>query len=315
VSRSRHIPKENSFNCCFPERDVQTIVTRVTGIGNPLEDILELSLEIEDESIPLIVILIRHIIEDKQVFLFGKSFGGLLVNRLCQEIHKCLSVAEYYKTFINKTDRSHYFTDMDISTLQRKLNKNGKLKNLIVAAFGSIYIPERTTHATINIFNYMFIGDVAIRSNYFELNELTPHHYQLDRNYLCERGRVLYKYNTPDIHHKVIFLNYYIVDKNNKSVPVDTESVTYSITTEDLKHQWSVHTAYEQIIDFLLDYPTNDISQLPNTCLKHDITRDDPYIVPGIVSLRQDTKGGKSKRKRKTKIIKKRKTIKKNICK
>jgi len=302
-----YVASKNTFNCCFPERTYQTILTRSSGIGIPIQDIRELYLEIDDESIPIIVIIIQDIITNKQVFLFGHSFGGLIVNRLCQEIHKCVTDTDYYKTFI-KRDGSLYFTEFDIG----KLREN--LKNLIVAAFGSIFIPERTTNASINLFNYMLISDVAIRCNYFELKDSIPHNWGLDRNYICANSlkQIDYRYNTPDSNNKVVYLNYF----NNtpgKSTPIDTTSLTCSWKKNDIQHQFNVHNKYGKLIMHLLRNGTNDISKLKDikdNCNEKFIERDDPWIVPGIVTIKE---GGKSKRKRKSKIksTKKRKTSKK----
>lgn len=304
---SRHIDRKNTFLCCFPERTIQTIATRITGIGNPLADISELSLEKKDGTdVPLLVILIEHLIADKQVFLFGHSFGGLVVNRICQEMHKCCVDTEYHKQFKDK-DGNQYIKDAAISLLMGKLNARHQLKNLIAATFGSIYIPERSTHEKINIFNYMLIGDVAIRCNYYELIEEVPHHYELDRNYLCSNGKILYKYDTLNVSKKVVFMNAY---STSKKVPLNDMSITCDINLNNFKQQWVVHNYYSELIDSLLNNLTNDISKLENNCT--NIESQDPYVVPGIVTVKE---GGKSKHKHKTKNrknIKNRKTFKKN---
>jgi hypothetical protein len=90
---------------------------------------------------PIIIQIIRQICNGKQVFLFGHSYGGLIVNRICEEITKCMKDPEYMKGITGK------YTDI---TKQRLLNN---IENLTAASFGSIYIPERSKLGLINILN------------------------------------------------------------------------------------------------------------------------------------------------------------------
>ena len=83
--------------------------------------------------------LYQKIVDDlsngKKVYLYGHSFGGLIVNRICEVLMK---EAKRDGTSIN-------------------------LNNLYVSTFGSIYISELLDG--INIKQYMIINDVALKQN------------------------------------------------------------------------------------------------------------------------------------------------------
>jgi hypothetical protein len=309
---------ENMFTCCFPERDVQTIGTRITGFGSPLENIYELVIEINTtktvkEPVPLIIHLVKHICYRNKVFLFGHSFGGLIVNRICEEITKLLKDKTYMEEKFEKKKLEKYGTQY--TTINYKNLFFNFQESLIAASFGSIYIPTRESLGLINLFNYMTIEDIAIRCNFDEIygwenykrklfgsKKVIPDNKDLDRKYICKNNDILFKYNTPDIRDKVVFLNKY---QENKPTSIESISCDFN-----MKKQWMHHEEYNELIKLLLDNLTNNILHLDkNNCHPLIINKYDPIeVVNGEVSL---IVGGKLRNKRKTNKKIKRKTNRK----
>ena len=88
--------------------------------------------------------LMRNKDETKHVnvYVFGHSYGGLILNRLCEELQKIADTDPEFKNIL----KIHF-------------------KALAV---NSIYVTNSTNITDINLINYMNIGDVAIRLNRFE---------------------------------------------------------------------------------------------------------------------------------------------------
>lgn len=86
----------------------------------------------QEDNKTLYEIIVDDLQEGRKVCLYGHSFGGLIVNRLCEKLVK-------------------------------HLKGLGILENLYVATFGSIYISDRLDG--INIKQYMFVNDVALKQN------------------------------------------------------------------------------------------------------------------------------------------------------
>lgn len=86
----------------------------------------------QEDNKTLYGIIVDDLQKGRKVCLYGHSFGGLIVNRLCEK-------------------------------LVEHLKGSNILGNLYVATFGSIYISDRLDG--INITQYMFVNDVALKQN------------------------------------------------------------------------------------------------------------------------------------------------------
>ena len=86
----------------------------------------------QEDNKTLYEIIFDDLQEGRKVCLYGHSFGGLIVNRLCEKLVERIK-------------------DLEI------------LGNLYVATFGSIYISDKLDG--INIKQYMFVNDVALKQN------------------------------------------------------------------------------------------------------------------------------------------------------
>jgi hypothetical protein len=78
--------------------------------------------------------IIENVDKYKKIFVFGHSFGGAIVNRVAEELHKNASLLE------------------------------GNKSKITMATFGSIYLPKDlglVSQSSINIINYLAVGDVA----------------------------------------------------------------------------------------------------------------------------------------------------------
>jgi len=306
---SKNFNTTNTFICCFPERALQTIGTRLFNVGNPIEDIIELQIETLQGSIPLIVQIMQQICSEKKVFLFGHSFGGLIVNRICEEIAKCLKEEGYFE--------KKYGTYSGI-TLDKIFDNF--MFCLIAASFGSIYIPKKENLGLINLINYMYINDVAIRCNFQELigwdgyiqelfgsDKIIPNHSDLERNFICYNEKIVFKYNSQSLRNRVVFLNVYHYNSGTgESLPISDESITCDINLGSFSKQWRLHNLYSVLIKFLLNVPTNNIHSLEQ-CTKKVIDKDEPISIRGKLVL---TLGGKSKRNKRIKFIMKTKRMK-----
>jgi hypothetical protein len=277
---SKRFRSLNTFVCCFPEFTKQTILTRFTNIGRPLDDPkkqLEIEMGRNEEPVCIIIKIIQQLCDGKEVYIFGHSFGGLVVNRICEEIQLCITDQKYAMVYYG-------LTQLEINRLKKKYKK------FQAATFGSIYIPKKQKIVNINIINYMLIGDLSIRTNYYELTSDSnnnsmklPSHNDLDRNFICNNNSLLLRYNSkriPNSDYDVIFLNRYEYDPDNNTYkPVVTERLipTWNPFTmvSEYQIQLEQHSRYRELLNFLVNYPTIDIRKLQK-CPKEVIQLYEP---------------------------------------
>ena len=238
---------------------------------------------------PILKYIIELISNGNEVFLFGFSLGGLFVNRICEEIQNYIINKE-------KTDEKKGFL-------------NNYKKKLIVATFGSIYLVDKDSLGSINIINYMYINDVAIRMNYHQIKKDggVPNHADLNKNFICEKGKLwngelLFRYNKIDKNELVTFLNYY---KYNDT-PATKTGINY--TLNDIDEQFRHHRNYKNnLVKILLENYTNDLSKTNRQCV---IYNKDTYDQKGGIrtqntriqkySARKSRKSKKSNKTKKT---------------
>jgi hypothetical protein len=279
----------NTFLCCFPEFTTQSILTRVTNIGSPLDDPkkqLQIELGRNGEPVSFIIKIIQQLCDGKEIYLYGHSYGGLIVNRICEEIQLCITDEQYAMEY-------YELTKNEIKVLKKKYKK------LQAATFGSIYIPKKQKMVNINIINYMYIGDLSIRSNFYELttdsnnNRIKlPSHDDLDRNFLCNNNSLLLRYNSKRItntDYDVIYLNKYVYDPNNNTYkPVVTGRLNPDLNPFTMMStydsQLDQHSRYRELLSYLINHPTIDIRKLQK-CPK------------GVIQLYEPKEGDEPKKK------------------
>lgn len=145
--------------------------------------------------------------EIETVIIFGLSLGGAIVNKVA--------------TLLNGSK------DIDG-------NKNVNLRKLHIATFGSIYMAPEENIDNLNMFNYLSIGDVAIKCNQVVPARLDRMNIYLfiDKNIVCR----LLKENTT----KLIQLCLY---ENNKPLCLD-----HSVSILN----WEEHNYYIQVMVTIL---------------------------------------------------------------
>jgi len=223
--------------------------------------------------------IIELISDGKEVFLFGHSFGGLIINKMCEKIQEYIKNEE-------KTDEKKGFLE-------------NYEKKLIVATFGSIYLPNKNTLDSININNYMHIRDIAIRLNHIRIifDGGVPKHSDLDNNFLCkridkgtdkERDIIIFKYNNIDPKKRVIFFNKY-----NDIGPITEKKINIiKYSKKEMEH----HKNYTNLMDWLLVFYTNNLQTIKDKigkCLFDDY--------PSLYKF----SGGKSRKNKKSRKSKK----------
>jgi len=91
--------------------------------------------------------VLKRLYARKNVYIFGFSYGGLIVNRLCQELQNVLNNRENDKSIIEKEILDNHFKAMTLN---------------------SIFLANAESVKDISIVNYMEIHDIALRLNYLQ---------------------------------------------------------------------------------------------------------------------------------------------------
>jgi len=151
--------------------------------------------------------------KDVNVYVAGHSYGGLILNRLCEELQKIADTDPEFKEIL----KTHF-------------------KALAV---NSIYVTNTTNIKDVNLINYMNIGDVAIRLNRFEFGfgwhipsrdiiQSSPINTNMDIKYIYEKEKKLVWY------------------ENNNYEPIpDNNTLSLIIGTSD---EWKRHNSIMEII-------------------------------------------------------------------
>lgn len=150
---------------------------------------------------------------DVNVYVAGHSYGGLILNRLCEELQKIADTDPEFKNIL----KSHF-------------------KALAV---NSIYVTNARNITDIDLINYMNIGDVAIRLNRFEFGFGW---------HIPSRDNILHSPINTNMNIKYIYekekkLVWY---ENNDYNPIpDNKLFSFIIGTSD---EWNRHNLIMKII-------------------------------------------------------------------
>ncbi len=194
---------------------------------------------------PFLFEFMNEIIERSKVsvvFVFGHSFGGLMINRIAEILIKI------YRHMISHTGP----TNNEIKEVLEKI-----FANLFFAGFGSVYIPEevRQEDIPIKIINYTAIGDVSNTCTrgvcHIQRVNDTTSFTTIDRLYLS------YKHREPSKGFHMVDLCF--IDEQGKSTCTNRIN---SIPLARSSTEWSIHNRYDPLIDELLQKRTIDITEI-----------------------------------------------------
>lgn len=193
-------------------------------------DSMRKSKEINKETESLTKKVLRRLNKNKKggnhnVFIFGHSFGGMIVNRLCEELQKLADRDEQLKVIIKE--------------------------HLCVLALNSIFITHKNNVKDINIVNMMNFGDVAIRLNRLETWFDRPH-----RDIMNNTGSIQTDLQIKYYHDKNTDILWYgEIDETGEVISTDTKFSMIGNTDEWKRH----NTKTLPILYKFLHYGTNKI--------------------------------------------------------
>ena len=190
------------------------------------------SREINHETESFVKKVLRRLNKNKKgqnynVFIFGHSYGGMIVNRLCEELQKLADKDEQLKAIM--------------------------MKHLHVLTLNSIFITHKNNVKDINIVNMMNFGDVAIR-----LNRLETWFNRPDRDVMNIQGVIYGDLNIKYYHDKRSDILWYgEIDEQENIISVDTK---FSMVGN--KDEWERHNVKTlPILYKFLHYGTNQINE------------------------------------------------------
>jgi len=156
--------------------------------------------------------ILTNAIQYDKVIVYGHSYGGAIVNRIAEELNE------------KDTNGIH-------------------LSKIFMAAFGSIYI---TTPSRVNLLNYVFIGDVALKLNHLADTTLDL----LDKDLKDENGKILLKYKKSN--QNIIRLCEY--DHYRDLCTIHKKGILFGNTQE-----WTIHNNYHYLMIYLMRIYSNNI--------------------------------------------------------
>lgn len=178
---------------------------------------------------------------NQYVFLFGHSFGGLIANRVGEEL---LLLYEHEKNEENKKKLEQLFKRINIGT------------------FGSIYIPRIVRESKLlKIMSYVAIGDVSNTTTWGIKHKQITKQASLDlkytRYYQSETGLEFY-------YKKRANENVYDICSVINGEPTCLNSLNnYPIARAGV--EWTIHNeSYFDIIILLIKHRTIDIKEIPS---------------------------------------------------
>jgi len=169
--------------------------------------------------------IIENVDKYEKIFVFGHSFGGAIVNRVAEELHKNISLSE------------------------------GNKSKIIMATFGSIYLPKDlglVSQSSINIINYLAVGDVASICNRIKTTADMVNPDSEETRFLIPLDKRIPTMAFKQ-EKKIIFCCFYEDGLPNCS-DIKKGWVFGS------KDEWQVHMNYDELHNYLLSYKTNDIN-------------------------------------------------------
>lgn len=161
--------------------------------------------------------ILSHAIEYDKVIVYGHSYGGAIVNRIAEEIN-------------DKDTNGTY------------------LSKIFMTAFGSIYI---TKPSRVNLLNYVFIGDVALKLNHLADTTLDI----LDKELKDKDGKILLKYKKSN--ENIIRLCDY--DHYRDLCTIHKKGILFGN-----KEEWTIHNKYHYLMFYLIRNYSNNIEDSNN---------------------------------------------------
>jgi hypothetical protein len=161
--------------------------------------------------------ILTHAIEYDKVIVYGHSYGGAIVNRIAEELN-------------DKDTNGTY------------------LSKIFMSAFGSIYI---TQPSRVNLLNYVFIGDVALKLNH--LADITLD--ILDKDLKDKDGKILLKYKKSN--ENIIRLCDY--DHYRNLCTIHKKGILFGN-----REEWAIHNRYNYLMFYLIGNYSNNIEDSNN---------------------------------------------------
>jgi len=217
------------YKCHRMDKAITSILTTSIGV-RPLHD--KFLYDLINEVLTLA--------SNRYVFLFGHSFGGLIANRVAEEL---LLLYEHEKNEENREKLEQLFERINIGT------------------FGSIYIPRIVTEPKLlKIINYVAIGDVS------NITTWGIHHKQITK-----QGSLNSKYTR--YYQPETELEFYYKKRDGKNVydicsVIDGKKTCLnplnSVPIIRAEVEWTIHNrSYLDIIYLLIKHRTIDIADIP----------------------------------------------------
>jgi len=159
------------------------------------------------------------------VYVFGHSYGGLILNRLCEELQIIANNDAEFKEILKK----HF----------KALGLN------------SIYLADSHNIPDVNLINYMNIGDVALRLNKFELLFRKPSMQEFEQKSVV--GSIMHIKYMYIPEHKFVWYNDAGMNEPNTTYP---NMIQYFVGNQD---EWKRHNSRTNVINMVFTYTGENI--------------------------------------------------------
>ena len=182
--------------------------------------------------------LVQNVInhaKENEVYIYGHSFGGAIVNRLAEEL----------------------------STI----NHQALLQRIFIGAFGSIYLAKLKTDTNVNLINYIAIGDVANTTTWG-----IKHKSFINDDELKTYKEITQEYTNIDDTTDIKTICKYKPRENTNIIDVCLFNFTPNdpLCTNKIlaapiiraKYEWEIHNGYIRLIQYLMMHRTNNITSL-----------------------------------------------------
>ena len=244
------IPIKNIHYVCHKMSSAINAINKVC-VGKEIQIPLPLKLNKNTFLAKLLQEMIDLLQDGNEIYAYGISFGGAILNRLAEEMNK-------------------------VQIESKMMNR------LHIATFGSIYISLQENVKKINIMNYIALGDVAIKCNRLVVpsvwNPITPLVKIMNRKFIEVKNDdniynfiYLEYYNDPDplqqtpekqhFYRKTLsnitWLN--LFENNDKEKPIYNNKIKPGLLIGN-KQEWNIHNSYLHFIYYLMNRQTNTIT-------------------------------------------------------
>lgn len=239
---------KRAFNCRFFEYKCHPSTTRT------LRNIISSSVSITPlKNDDFLFKFINEIIQQSKetiVFVFGHSFGGLMINRIAEIFIKIYRYVDSEKSKTNATIKTA------IKTVLEKI-----LENVFFAGFGSVYIPSEVQEEEIpiNIMNYTAVGDVSNTCTREVCHIQRVNHDVFEYSFTKVPRLNLSYLSRADSSKGFHMIDICFLDEHNN--PTCTNHIN-NIPLLRAGNEWDIHNRYNTLINALLYKRTIDVAQL-----------------------------------------------------